>query len=100
MLDLSNSPNQSGEPLFDIGRLLATPGAIDAITRDEMFDALNRHIRGDWGIICEEDREANTEALKVGFRILSAYETVDRVKFWIITEADRSSTTILLPEEY
>lgn len=100
MQEFDNSPQPTGEPLFDIGRLFATPGAIDAITQVEMFDALNRHVRGDWGKVCTEDQEANNDSLKEGLRLLSSYEAIDGVKFWIITEADRSATTILLPEEY
>lgn len=101
MPDITQSPQRpSWEPLFEIGRLLATPGAVDTLTEDEMFTALNRHVRGDWGDICEEDQAANDEALRDGLRILSSYHTIDDVKFWILTEADRSATTILLPSEY
>lgn len=63
-------------------------------------DGLARHAAGDWGDLCGEDRAANDRAVAVGARILSAYHTPEGVKLWIITEADRSATTILLPEEY
>jgi hypothetical protein len=62
--------------------------------------ALDRHASCDWGVICDQDREANEEALIHGFRIMSVYQDSKNTKFWIITEADRSVTTVLLPEEY
>ena len=85
---------------FPLGRLLATPGVLAAIPNDEMLAALSRHVRGDWGDVGEHDRNENELSLKDGFRLLSVYHTLARVKFWIITEADRSATTVLLPEEY
>ena len=86
--------------LFPLGQVVATPGALAGIPQPEMFDALNRHIKGDWGDLDLEDIEANNHALQTGDRLLSAYHTKGGTKFWIITEADRSSTTLLLPEEY
>ena len=65
-----------------------------------MMRALFRHEHGDWGTLEAQDWETNQLALKNGDRLLSAYESTDGVKFWIITEADRSSTTVLLPEDY
>ncbi len=62
--------------------------------------AINRHVRGDWGNLDEAGRLENELSLREGFRLLSAYRSVAGVKFWVITEADRSATTILLPEEY
>lgn len=77
-----------------------TPGARDSIPPSEMLQAMRRHARGDWGDVGQEDWKANDLALQEGTRILSAYKSSEGIKFWIITEADRSSTTVLLPEEY
>jgi hypothetical protein len=63
-------------------------------------DFLDRHLRGDWGNCDADDRQANEDALKTGARIFSVYHTKKGVKLWVITEADRSATTILLPNEY
>ena len=86
--------------LFPMGRLLATPAAIAAINGDELVNALDRHLSGDWGDVCAEDRSQNDRALKNGARLFSVYHTAAKVKFWIITEADRSATTVLLPSDY
>ena len=86
--------------LFPMGRLLATPGALEAISGDEIAIALDRHLKGDWGDVCNEDKRINNASLKDGLRLLSAYHTQDDLTFWIITEADRSATTVLLPSEY
>ena len=85
---------------FALGRTVITRGALDALAQDDVLSGLSRHARGDWGDVCSEDREANDAALSCGARLLSAYRTPDGTKFWIITEADRSATTVLLPEEY
>lgn len=85
---------------FPLGQLVMTPGARDGIPPSEMMKALRRHARGDWGEVGEEDQLANDSALQHGSRLLSAYRTQNDVKFWIITEADRTVTTVLLPEEY
>ena len=94
----------SAEPVhgvrFPLGRTVITRGALDALDSEEVRVAMGRHVRGDWGDLCEEDRQANDAALCTGTRLLSAYHTEDGRKFWIITEADRSATTVLLPEEY
>jgi hypothetical protein len=87
-------------PLFPIGRLTATTAAVATVSTAEMEFALNRHIVGDWGEVDEEDRQANDEALLGGLRLLSSYTNDDGTTFWIITEADRSVTTILLPSDY
>lgn len=88
--------------LFSLGQVVATPGALEALEKAEQApsDFLNRHVHGDWGDVCEEDAEANQQSVKDGSRLLSSYRTKLNVKLWIITEADRSSTCILLPEEY
>jgi hypothetical protein len=87
--------------LFALGQTLATPGALEAMQQQEVspLALLSRHQRGDWGNLDNEDKQANDQALSLGGRIFSAY-TFETVKFWVITEADRSATTILLPEEY
>jgi hypothetical protein len=85
---------------FRLGRLLGTPGALERVSNEEMLRALGRHVSGDWGNVCSEDAEANEAAVNERARLLSSYATRDGVRFWIITEADRSLTTVLLPEEY
>jgi hypothetical protein len=88
--------------LFALGRLFATPGAILAAkeANDNLILYLYRHAAGDWGDLDHEDMLANAAALREGTRLLSAYHLSDGKKIWIITEADRSATTILLPAEY
>lgn len=90
------------QPLFSLGRLVATPGALEALAAagQSPTEFLNRHVRGDWGDVCDEDKQANEDALKDGTRILSAYKTNLGLTVWCLTEADRSSTCILLPDEY
>jgi len=83
-----------------MGRLVGTPNALESIPNLEMFTALQRHVTGDWGDLDEHDREENEFSLTRGLRLLSVYHSTNGVKFWIITEADRSSTTVLLPEDY
>ncbi len=87
--------------LFPLGRTVATPGALKLLEENNVSpsDLLERHQSGDWGILSQEDYAENKLSLKEGFRILSAYK-VGKEKVWIITEADRSSTCILLPSEY
>jgi len=90
-------------PLFHLGHIVATPGALDALARANQSpnNFLNRHVMGDWGSgLPEEDKAENQYGLQHGFRILSSYRTTAGEKLWIITEADRSVTTLLLPEEY
>ncbi len=85
---------------FPLGKLMTTPGVLKAIGMDEIIRALGRHICGDWGDVVADDQEENELSLREGFRLLSAYHTAQGEKFWIITEADRSATTVLLPDEY
>lgn len=85
---------------FPLGRLVSTPNALASISHPELLAALHRHATGDWGEVDEHDRKENELSLKEGFRLLSVYRTTHGVKFWIITEADRSVTTVLLPEDY
>lgn len=86
---------------FPLGRLVATPGALEAIGRSPVtvFALLQRHSRGDWGDVDADDQRANDRAVNGEERILSAYQLVSG-RVWIITEADRSATTLLLPDEY
>jgi hypothetical protein len=81
---------------------MATPAALETLAKSGQSPAhvLLRHASGDWGDVGPEDRRLNDEAVRDGSRILSAYRTAKGVKLWVITEADRSSTCILLPEEY
>ena len=87
-------------PAFALGRLVATPAVLDAVPRKELFQALGRHLVCDWGDITEADKRNNESALQYGKRLLSAYQSEGGTRFWIITEADRSATTFLLPEDY
>ena len=86
---------------FALGQIVGTPGAIQAMDQLNMtlWQLLSRHQHGDWGDLDTEDWQANNRALQTGERLFSAY-IVQHMKFWVITEADRSATTILLPEEY
>lgn len=86
------------EPRFPLGQTVATPGAL-ALSID-LSPYMRRHHCGDWGDLCDEDKQANEEALEQGFRILSCYQVGGGRRIYIITEADRSSTCVLLPEEY
>ena len=90
---------------FNLGRLLMTRGVNDQVAEDEAFakfvmGSLARHRKGDWGNLSDEDKQENELSLKAGYRLLSAYESERLPKIWIITERDRSATTILFPDEY
>lgn len=85
---------------FELGTLLITPNAQATVDQADVVEAIQRHAFGDWGELCEEDRLENELSLQEGFRLVSAYASRNGVKFWIITEADRSATTVLLPEDY
>lgn len=89
--------NASGR--FELGRIVVTPGALATFGHDGCFALLSRHSGGDWGDLDGHDRKANERALREGARLFSAYET-SAGKVWVITEADRSSTCVLLPSEY
>ena len=90
------------KPLFPLGRVVGTPGALEALAAAGQIptEFLDRHVKGDWGEVCDDDKQANEDALMDGTRILSAYKTNQGIRIWVITEADRSSTCILLPDEY
>lgn len=85
---------------FPLGQTVITPNALDRLHPEDVYAAIHRHARGDWGDLCAEDRAENELSLQEGFRLLSAYQDRHGTKFWIITEADRSVTTVLLPEDY
>ena len=90
------------KPLFRLGQIVGTPGALDALIAAEQrpVELLLRHVTGDWGDLDDEDKKENELSVKEGFRILSAYHLENGAKVWVITEWDRSVTTILLPNEY
>lgn len=85
---------------FELGQVLITPGAYEELNLRDAANGLLRHSTGDFGEVSEEDKALNEEAIETGERILSAYYDRDGVKYWIITEWDRSATTVLLPSEY
>jgi hypothetical protein len=92
----------SKKPLFDLGQVVGTPEALQALedAGQHPGELLARHVTGEWGNLCDEDKAENELSVEQGFRILSAYELQTGTKVWVITEADRSATTFLLPEEY
>ena len=92
--------NQKQFKTFSLGGIFATPGAMSEICTEDRLSALARHSQCDWGECGQEDWQANEEALEGELRLFSVYSNRNGVTFWIITEADRSATTILLPEEY
>jgi len=102
----ASSPTPGGRkeegigPLFPLGRVVITANALSSLDRPSVLEALGRHGNGAWGSLDQEDREANESALNRGARLLSAYEDASGTAFWIITEWDRSVTTILLPRDY
>lgn len=87
---------------FELGQLVSTPGALTALSEagQTPMEFIRRHSAGDWGELDDHDRTENMFGLKHGFRLMSVYTLSTGEKIWIITEADRSVTTILLPEEY
>ena len=87
---------------FSLGTLVATPAALEALrdSDEEPSFFIGRHARGDWGVVSESDARDNDLAVRSGGRIFSAYILQSDVRIWVITEADRSATTILLPEDY
>lgn len=93
---------REGESLFPMGRIVITPGAINALKKSGKNggEFLARHERGDWGIVWPDDQKRNNQALIEGERLVSSYALKNAVVMWIITEADRTVTTMLLPHEY
>ncbi len=93
---------QQKNPRFNLGQTVATPGAIEALQQANVSatSLLVRHQQGDWGDLCEEDVAENNFALSRKLRLFSSYQLTESTKIWVITEADRSVTTLLLPEDY
>jgi hypothetical protein len=89
-----------GASKFPLGQTVITRNAQNKLHAADVLIAMNRHASGDWGDVDEHDRRENELSLTENFRLLSVYYDRNRVKFWIITEADRSATTVLLPEDY
>lgn len=97
-----NQPTANKAIPFPLGNLVATPGALSALKNNGIgpLRLISRHMHGDWGDVPAVDAKTNVDALRIGARLLSNYPLADGTRIWIITEADRSATTILLPEEY
>ena len=85
---------------FAPGSIVATPAALATTTPQQLLAALERHLTGDWGDVTAEDAQANEDAVTHGYRIFSVYQLADDNRLWVITEADRSSTCFLRPEDY
>ena len=97
---MTASPSEITVPLFELGAIRATSGALGAFDLfEEIRPCIIRHACGDYGDICDEDKAANTQALADGTRIVSAYELAAG-RLFVITEHDRSATTAMLSEEY
>jgi hypothetical protein len=92
----------SAKPLFPLGRIISTPGVLEAFQKsgEEPATYIDRHVCGDWGELDPHDKALNDRGVDGGDRIFSSYRLKDRTKVWIITEHDRSVTTVLLPDEY
>lgn len=87
-------------PKFSLGQLVATPAALAALSHEDIQKAIRRHLHGDWGEVDAHDAAENELSLKQGFRLLSVYRGAEGTRFYIITEADRSATTVMLPSDY
>jgi hypothetical protein len=85
---------------FEFGKVVATPGVMDNISQEDLNTVMIQYVQGDWGILCDEDKALNDEALIIGNRLVAKYTASNGVDFYIITEWDRSVTTFLLPSEY
>ena len=101
-LPYDEQPDTDRLPRFLLGQLVATPSALSTLVSLKVspWALVNRHVQGDWGDLDAHDRQENERALTDGSRLLSAYTLKDGTRIWVITEADRSATTLLLPEEY
>jgi hypothetical protein len=99
-MDQTSARADEPQPKFHLGKIVATRHAHSVLEHADMVAALARHIIGDWGDLDEHDRAQNEVALVENTRLLSSYQSSGSIKFWIITEADRSVTTVLLPEDY
>ena len=90
----------SNKAKFPLGEVVATSNALESLTPIDILSALFRHHTGDWGDVDEHDRQQNEFALQNGLRLMSVYHSEKGVKFYIVTEASREITTVLLPEDY
>jgi hypothetical protein len=99
-VDFINNLQYSASGKFPLGAIVATPSILDLLTATEIFKLLDRHSAGDWGDLCDSDKKMNDKALISNDKLFSAYVTSTRKKVWIVTEASRSVTTIMLPSEY
>jgi len=90
----------NNEVQFPIGRLHATAGAVAVIPAVEMFQAIIRHVQGDWGCVEKADHKHNDEALCLGGRLWSAYKTQDGIRFLVVTHLKHAETTVMLPCEF
>ena len=93
-------PDDTLMPVLEAGRVFTGPAAQTVLTADEIKTALTRHVQGDWGILEAEDRRQNMRALAAGHPLQSVYQSTRGVRFWVVTEADRSLTSVLLDEDY
>jgi len=84
---------------FNLGRLCITQNVASAMPADEILKALERHAAGDWGVVDQSTWQQNDQALRDGKRLFSVYQSAAGQRFWVITEADRATTTVLLPED-
>lgn len=94
------TPRKIPIALFDLGWVVATPNALRSLDRADILKGIERHQAADWGDLSEEDRQTNDRAFEKGGRLVSVYHSAAGVKFYVITEADRSATTALLQEDY
>ncbi|WP_437222619.1 hypothetical protein SH661x_002864 [Planctomicrobium sp. SH661] len=94
------TPSSAATTRFPGGQLVSTPAALEVLTSTDIQTALTRHFQGDWGDCGPEDAAANDQALQSTERLFSVYHSAAGVRFWVITEADRSVTTVLLPDDY
>lgn len=97
---MKSLPTNVAECCFPLGQIVITSGAEEALGVEDVARAIKRHAIADWGDLVEEDEAANERALRNGGRLFSTYRSAEEVIFWVITEADRTVTTILLPLEY
>lgn len=97
---VEQNENENEEVRVQLGQVVATANAAETLPQNEIITALRRHSIGDWGDVDDEDRETNNRAIQHGDRLLSVYHTTDGTKFWIISEWDRSVTTVLMPSDY
>ena len=102
MQNQNTATQTQNKVLFELGQTVMTIGAQEALEESNQLpnEFLAKHQSGNWGDVCEDDKRENELSLLEGFRILSSYKTSKDVKLWVITEADRSATTLLLPEDY